>query len=365
LVYWTIAALERTEFINEIIVATDSVCIEKVVLSFAFNKTKIYRRLAVNARDSSSTESVMLEYLETRKLFDSDIFILVQATSPLTQSEDFSEAYKLYKTNNYDSLLTCVRNYRFFWSDNGISKNYNYRQRPRRQDFKGQLMENGAFYINTVGNIKKFGNRLSGKIGIFEMPEYTATEIDEPGDWIILEKLVWKHIIPKLSQKKVKLFLTDVDGVLTDSGMYYSEKGDEMKKFNTRDGMAFEILRNAGIKTGFITSENTKIVENRAKKLKIDFLIQHKKNEGKLSAAVKICNKLGISLDEIAYAGDDINCKELLEQVGYAFCPKDAVKEVKKIEGINIIECKGGEGVVRDIVEKYLLKLGPVHTNKI
>jgi N-acylneuraminate cytidylyltransferase len=354
LVYWTLAALERINFISEIIVATDSDVIEKTVLSFLFKKTRIYRRLSVNASDTSSTESVMLEYIEKGELSDSDIFILVQATSPLTQSEHFTEAYKLYKKNKYDSLVTCVRNYRFFWDANGISKNYDYQQRPRRQDFKGQLMENGAFYISTVGNIKMFKNRLSGNIGIYEMPEYTAVEIDEPDDWAIVEKLMRKYVAPIVPRREVKLFLTDVDGVLTDSGMYYSKKGDEIKKFNTRDGMAFEILRNAGIITGFVTSEKTRIVENRAKKLKIDFIIQNKRNEGKLSAALKICSKLGVSLDETLYIGDDINCKELLEQVGHKFCPKDAVKEIKEIVGINIIECKGGNGVVRNIVEEYL-----------
>ena len=86
------------------------------------------------------------------------------------------------------------------------------------------------------------------------MPEYTSIEIDEPDDWAVLEQLMQRHVLSKLTEKKkIKLFLSDVDGVLTDGGMYYSEKGDELKKFNTRDGMAFQMLREAGIKTGIIT----------------------------------------------------------------------------------------------------------------
>jgi len=73
-------------------------------------------------------------------------------------------------------------------------------------------------------------------------------------------------------QKKIKLFLSDVDGVLTDSGMYYTESGDEFKKFNTHDGMGFNLLKAAGIKTGIITTEKTNIVNNRATKLKIDYV---------------------------------------------------------------------------------------------
>jgi N-acylneuraminate cytidylyltransferase len=161
--------------------------------------------------------------------------------------------------------------------------------------------------------------------------------------------------LSKRPKKKIKLFLTDVDGVLTDGGMYYSETGDELKKFNTRDGMAFELLRKAGIKTGIITSENTKIVENRAKKLKVDYLYQSKREGGKLAVAKEICAKEGISLDEVAYIGDDINCIELLSAVGWAACPADAVAEVKNISGITILNKIGGNACIREYVEKIIM----------
>lgn len=351
LVCWNIEALEGCDLIDEIIVATDSDKIEETVLAQSYKKTKIYRRSAENACDTASTESVMLEYINYAHLPQEDIFMLVQATSPLTETQHFTEALGIYQKGIYDSMLTCVRNYRFFWNEDGTSKNYDFMNRPRRQNFKGELMENGAFYINTVSNILKSGNRLSGKIGIYEMPEYTATEIDEPDDWIILENLMRKHVLSKrTSQPQIKLFLSDVDGTLTDGGMYYSEKGDELKKFNTRDGMGFQLLREAGIKTGIITSENTEIVANRAKKLKIDFLIQGKRDGGKLAAAQEICSQLGITLNEVAYIGDDINCRELLEAVGVAACPADANTIIKNITSIQIMSHNGGEGCVREFI---------------
>jgi len=190
LIFWSVSALEKVGCINEIVVATDSNEIEEVVLSFNFEKVKIYRRLPENATDTATTESVMIEYIRQSSLNDNDIFILVQATSPLTHGKHFSEALELYNNSEYDSLLTCTRNYRFFWNEDGTPKNYDYRNRPRRQDFNGQLVENGAFYINTVGGIRNSQNRLCGRIGIYEMPEYTATEIDEPGDWIVVEQLI-------------------------------------------------------------------------------------------------------------------------------------------------------------------------------
>ncbi len=351
LVCWNIEALEKCAEVDRIVVATDSDEIEITVGKFNYKKTKIYRRSKENASDTASTESVMLEYINAAQMSDGEIFMLVQATSPLTQTEDFTGGLKMYSSGQYDSILTCVRNYRFFWNEDGTSKNYDYKNRPRRQNFDGMLMENGAFYINTVANIKSSGNRLSGKIGIYEMPEYTAAEIDEPDDWIVLENLMRRHILNKQNaSKNIKLFLSDVDGTLTDGGMYYSESGDELKKFNTRDGMGFQLLREKGIKTGIITSENMELNRRRFEKLKVDFLVQGKRNGGKLEAARQICNEMGITLKEVAYIGDDINDIELLSEVGFAACPADACADVKAVAGIQVMQRKGGEGCVREFI---------------
>lgn len=152
--------------------------------------------------------------------------------------------------------------------------------------------------------------------------------------------------------KDIKLFASDVDGTMTDACMYYAENGMELKKFNFRDGMGFVILKNAGVKTAIITSENTNIVKKRADKLKVDYLSMG--SWAKLDYVKNICKELNITLDEVAYIGDDINDIELLSAVKYKACPFDAVDEVKRITGIKILEHKGGEGAVREFVE-YLL----------
>ncbi len=354
LVYWSLKALQDSAYIDIVYVATDCGEITKVVNSFNLSKVHVYDREAENAADTSSTESVILEFIGKNTFDDSDLFLLVQATSPLTQTEDFDLAIAKMHGKDVDSLLTCVRTKRFFWSDENIPLNYDYRSRPRRQDFKGMLMENGAFYINYVGNIKKNENRLSGRIGIHEMPEYTAVEIDEEDDWHLAERLMRKYILCKKTFSKIKLFLSDVDGTLTDAGMYYGENGEELKKFNTHDGKGFEILRKSGIKTGIITSENTAIVENRGKKLKVDYLYQGQENKGKLQVAQEICKKENITLGEVAYIGDDLNCLELLMSVGLAACPANAVDEIKEISNIVQLRRKGGDGAVREFAEIIL-----------
>ena len=357
LVCWNIEALEACPQVDEIIVATDSDEIWNTVESRNYYKTRLYRRSAENACDTASTESVMLEYIHYANLPNEYIFMLVQATSPLTESIHLTEALQKYASGEYDSMLTCVRNYRFFWNEDGSSMNYDYMNRPRRQNFTGMLMENGAFYINTVNNILTNGNRLGGRIGIYEMPEYTATEIDEPDDWMILEKLMRKYkseFQHTTSIHSIKLFVSDIDGTLTDGGMYYSESGDELKKFNTRDGMGFGMLRESGIKTAIVTSEDRELNRRRAEKMKIDYLVQGKRDGGKLAAVCEIAKEIGVSMQEIAYIGDDVNCVELLSAVGFVACPSDACAKVKEIPRIAVMTRKGGEGCVREFIDRLL-----------
>jgi N-acylneuraminate cytidylyltransferase len=358
LIYWNLKALEDTDGVDRVIVATDSDRIEETAASFGFRKVEIYRRRPENAVDTASTESVMLEYLSAHPVSADELFILVQATSPLTRSGDFSAALQHLESGSFDSLLTCVRTKRFFWKEDGTPINYDYRARPRRQEFDGILMENGAFYINKVGNIVRDGNRLSGRIAVHEMPDYTAVEIDEEDDWLVAEAIMRRHTSTGERAKtssSIRLFLSDVDGTLTDAGMYYDQTGNELKKFNTHDGKGFELLRKAGIKTGILTSEKTAIVSRRAEKLKLDFLVQDVSNTGKLKAATDLCTQLGITLAEVAYIGDDVNCLELLHAVGCAACPADAVPAIKTIPGIRVLKATGGHGAVRELID-HLLK---------
>ena len=193
LVFWTARAANEASCVDRVIIASDSRNILDIAETFGLAKLSTYERDPVNAQDSSSTESVMLEYIHATKLNDDDVFILVQATSPLTTAQDIDGAFRVFDEGEYDSLLTCSRTKRFFWRQEGIPINYDYRTRPRRQDFAGTLMENGAFYISTVKAIRDSGCRLSGKIAVYEMPEYCGVEIDELFDWRLAEGLMLRH----------------------------------------------------------------------------------------------------------------------------------------------------------------------------
>jgi N-acylneuraminate cytidylyltransferase len=363
LVYWTIKAACECRNIDRVYVSTDSSTIRETVESFMFDKVSVIERGEDTATDTASTESAMLEFARNYKF---DNIVLIQATSPLLVAEDIDRGFNIFESDGTDSVLSAVRQKRFHWNvdKDGSAEpiNYDIYQRPRRQDFCGYLVENGAFYITSKNNLIKSGNRISGNIKIVEMPEETYYEIDEPSDWVIIEKLMEirqkksiKNILPE-----IKLFLTDCDGCLTDGGMYYSERGDELKKFNTRDSLGFTMLKKMGIIVGIITGESVELNKRRAEKLKLDIMEVGCKD--KVATVKNICDKYNFNMENVAYIGDDCNDLELIKTVGYSCCPADAVSVIKKNVKY-IAEAKGGHGVVREVAETIILEIQEKNMN--
>lgn len=353
LIYWSLKAASDASEIDEIIVATDCEKIESIVKSFNFPKIKIYRRSSENAQDTSSTESVILEFLNQADCQPEDFFILIQGTSPFTTSLQLNEALIQAKEEKSDSVMSCATFKRFIWNSEGVSLNYDFLKRPRRQDFNDNFIENGAFYISKVKNILKSGNRISGKISLFQMPEYTHLELDEEFDWVIGEALMARYSKEtKINVSEIKLFLSDIDGVLTDAGMYYSENGDELKKFNTYDGMGFKLLNERGIKTGLISGEDRELNHRRFKKMKLDYF--YGGVDDKLKIVKDLCKELKIGIENVAFIGDDINDKEVLMHVGFPACPSSAQDEIKAIHGIYNLQKSGGSGVIREFANIIL-----------
>jgi len=152
-------------------------------------------------------------------------------------------------------------------------------------------------------------------------------------------------------KKLPKLVLTDIDGVWTDGGMYYDQTGNEWKKFHTYDSAGVLFCHQYNIPVGIITGEETEIVKRRSEKLKIDYLFQGVKN--KLEVAENLCKELNITLDDVAYIGDDFNDIKLLSKVGLSAAPINASDYIKK--KVNwVIPVKGGDGAFREFIEKIL-----------
>ena len=157
--------------------------------------------------------------------------------------------------------------------------------------------------------------------------------------------------VPLSVLREIRLFATDVDGVLTDAGMYYAESGDEWKKFNTRDGMGIKLLQRAGIITAIVTQERTKLVARRAEKLAIPEL--HQGVMDKLTVIREMAARHGLSLKQVAYIGDDVNDLEALKAVGFSASPADGMPNIAAAVDY-VCQKKGGEGAVREIIEMIL-----------
>ena len=153
--------------------------------------------------------------------------------------------------------------------------------------------------------------------------------------------------------KKIKLVITDVDGVLTDGGRYYSEKGEELKKFHVRDGMGVNILLRNGIKTVLLSKEKSKIVKKWAKDMNVSStFFGVLKKELKLKS---ICKKFNTNEDEVAFIGDDINDLMIMKLVGLSATPKDGIFQAKKAANY-VCFSNGGEGAFREFADLILSK---------
>lgn len=344
LFYWVAAAACQASSVRRVYVSTDSPRIAEEVRTWFGEQVTVIDRPAELAQDQSSTECVVEHFL---RVTGEERVILMQATSPLTTAHDLDQAVSLFERKGFDSLLTAVRTKRFFWTDAGAPLNYDPNNRPRRQDFAGLLMENGAFYIFRRDGFEKSGSRLHGTIGVYEMSEETAVEIDEPSDWEAVERLLRKaQFAPRIDL--VKLLVLDVDGTLTDGGMYYSGTGECMKKFNTRDAAGIARLRRAGMRVAIMTGERSPSTRARVEKIGVDFCYEGVQN--KRECLLALCQEQGLKLSEIAFVGDDYNDLACLEMVGFSACPADAVPEAKAASQY-VCANRAGEGAVREVCD--------------
>ncbi|MDA3861247.1 MAG: acylneuraminate cytidylyltransferase [Melioribacteraceae bacterium] len=341
--------------LDEIYVLTDDAeILEQIQQEYTWtNKVKGMLRSPESATDTASTEQAMLE-LANNLNNNFDVICLLQATSPLTNADNINNCLAKIKDENFDSVLTIVETKRFTWSQKGESLNYDYLNRPRRQNFDGLLIENGAVYAAKKETFLENKNRLGGEIGIVKMPEDTLTEIDEITDWVIIEKLIQNRLtLLKKPVSEIKAMVFDVDGVFTDGTVAVSSDTELFKQFSVRDGMGFEILRQSGITPIVLTSEDSPIVKTRMDKLKIEHLYLGVKD--KYSRLQIILNNLKLTRNELAYLGDDINDLPNILSAAWGIAPANALPSIKQNADLTLNN-PGGNLAIREsieFIEKY------------
>lgn len=230
-------------------------------------------------------------------------------------------------------------------------QNYDVFNRPRRQDFEGLLIENGAVYCTTKNAFINSKNRISGHILPVHMPEDSLVEIDSMTDWLIVEELLVNRLKKQKHTNQITHVVLDVDGVFTDGTVSFSKDGEHTKNFDMRDGMGLEILRSLGIEVLVMTSEQSELVAQRMKKLKIDQVYLGVKD--KYALLQKIILEKQITLGNIAYVGDDINDLANICSVGWSFAPNNAINIVKQ-QADTVLTKNSGSGAIREACEFIL-----------
>jgi YrbI family 3-deoxy-D-manno-octulosonate 8-phosphate phosphatase len=313
-------------------------------------KVKALLRNSENANDKASTESAMLEFSEKIN-HDYGILCLLQATSPLTLAVDINNALEKITKDSFESAVSVVKTHRFTWNTDGTSQNYDVFNRPRRQDFEGLLMENGAVYCTTKEAFLQSKNRVSGAIGLVQMPEEALLEIDSLSDWNIIENILIDRQKSNKSNQRIQYLVLDVDGVFTDGGIFYNEEGEFAKKFDMRDGMGLEILRENNVEIVVLTSENSKVVAQRMKKLKIGNTFLGVKD--KYSFLKQFITVKNSSFNSVGYVGDDLNDLANICSCGWSFAPGNAMKVVKAHADI-VLTNNSGNGAIREVCEMIM-----------
>lgn len=185
LIYWTVLSAQVSN-LDKVFVSTDSEDIRQVVENFGFDKVEVIGRSEYSASDKATSETALLEFCENYE-FDNVVFL--QATSPLTTVDDINGALKLFLESDKKSLISAVKRHQFIWGVDGNPLNYDPQARPRRQDWSGYYIENGAFYISLRSEILSSRCRITPPVDFWEMSERTLFEVDEPEDIAIIEKL--------------------------------------------------------------------------------------------------------------------------------------------------------------------------------
>lgn len=170
-----------------------------------------------------------------------------------------------------------------------------------------------------------------------------------------IENLIaYPQFVDRSKLQSIKLLILDVDGVMTDAGMFFTENGDQFKKYNAKDGMAIIALTKKGFQVGIISSGfKLEMVKSRAELLKIQHVYVGR--DEKIGVLKEWCEKLEISLSEVAIIGDDINDLSIMNAVGFSACPADAVHRVKKTVDL-VLTKNGGDACVREFIDHYLLE---------
>ncbi|XP_034424783.1 N-acylneuraminate cytidylyltransferase A isoform X1 [Hippoglossus hippoglossus] len=359
LLNWVLRAAGDSAVFHSVWVSTDHDEIEKVAKSWG---AKVHRRSPEVSRDSSTSLETIQEFV--RQNPEVDVICNIQATSPCLHPFHVKEALEMITQQDYDSVFSVVRRHQFRWQEvkkesGELTKplNLDPANRPRRQDWNGELCENGSIYFTTRERIMKDGLLQGGKVGYYEMlPEYSV-DIDVDIDWPVAEQRVLRYgYFGRVTPEVVSLMFCNVSGCLTEGRIFLSVSGDEMVSINTRDTAGIRMLQKEEVEVMLLMSSEDpvtqKLVDQLSKRTGCKVL---QVGEEPLNDLKVIVEQRKLEWKDVAYMGNDkadVNCLNL---AGLSAVPGNA-PTVAINAAKYTCHAAGGMGSVREFAEHILLQ---------
>lgn len=319
------------------------------------NGAEVIHRPAELAGDEASSESALLHVLDDRKrrgLSDPDILVFLQCTSPIRGNGDIDAAISIFEELNADSLFSGSDNKRHIWAntENGYAPlNYDYKNRRREQDMAPQYNEDGSIYVLKPEIIRKFKNRLGGRIEVYPMGPWREFQLDTQED---LELIDWVLRKPEFSNLvalplTIELVVFDFDGVFTDNKVLTDSDGREYVRADRGDGLGIARMREHRIPMLVLSTEENPVTAARSKKLGLECIHGVADKAARLN---EILESRGISAQNTLYVGNDVNDAGCLKIAGFPVVVADAHPDIKPLARL-VLTNRGGEGAVRELCD--------------
>ncbi|XP_066490299.1 N-acylneuraminate cytidylyltransferase [Tiliqua scincoides] len=360
LIGWVLRAALDSGVFQSVWVSTDHDEIEKVAKQFG---AQVHRRSSEVSKDSSTSLDAIIEFLQYHD--EVDIVGNIQATSPCLHPTDLIRVAKMIKEDGFDSVFSVVRRHQFRWSEikKGacevtVPQNLNPAKRPRRQDWDGELYENGSFYFAKRHLIEK-GYLQGGKMAYYEMRAEHSVDIDVDIDWPIAEQRVLRYgYFGKEALKEVKLLVCTIDGCLTTGHIYVSEDEKEILSYDVRDAVGINLLQKRGVEVRLVSERPCSSKTLSA--MKLGCVVEVSVTD-KLHVVEKWRKEMGLSWKEVAYLGNEESDVECLKNAGMSAVPADSCPAAQKAASY-ICKCKGGRGAIREFGEHIFLLMEKVNS---
>lgn len=352
LVERAVRAATAASGVDLVVVSTDDAEIAAVATAAG---ARVIARPAEISGDKASSESAVLHALDELERTGVQVgtVVFVQATSPFIPTSGIDEAIELIGSGRFDSAFSAHETYGFLWrrDEDGAAEaiNHDASHRPLRQEREPHYFETGAFYAFDAAAFRVAGHRFFGRIGIVEVPEQTAVEIDDAQQLAMASAVA--DLIDRSGERiDVRAIVTDFDGVHTDDTAFVDSEGREHVRVSREDGMGVSLLRRAGIPMLILSTEVNAVVRARADKLKVPVL--HGIDD-KAAALTAWAAEQNIALGDVAYLGNDVNDLEAMRIVGWPVAVGNAHPVVREQARI-VLNRNGGQGAVRELVERVL-----------